>query len=268
MARSAIDRATQPAQSSDMTGNQPPALSGFALAADELRQQEFARLMDAVTPRIEALRSMTPAAFRNEIAMMLERLGHTLITDPAAPELVSTKDGRKFITTCANPGDPTPTMIPALQRLHDRVLAASAAAGFYVTARTFTDQAQQYAETAPIHLVDGELLTRSMNRSKKGVHLPQTYKAMCRQCGDVIQHRLRQAKALPCGNGHLVAPTIARAALVPRRQPPAAAAVAAKPGYAPKWCNNSPKARIKRKLRALSGPFGRVVKQPEGRTHA
>jgi restriction endonuclease len=250
MAQRAIDGAAQPAQASDMAGNQPPALSGFARAADELRQQEFARLMDAVTPRIEALRSMTPAAFRNEIAMMLERLGHTLITDPAASELVSTKEGRKFITACANSADPAPTMIPALQRLHDRIVAASAAAGFYVTARTFTDQAHQYAETAPIHLVDGELLTRSMNRSKKGVRLPQIYKAMCRQCGDVIQHRLDQARALPCGNGHLVAPTIARAALVPRRQPPPPAAVTAKPAYAPKWRNNSPKAKIKRQMRA------------------
>jgi uncharacterized membrane protein len=52
------------------------------------------------------------------------------------------------------------------------------------------------------------------------------------------------------GNGHLVAPTIARAALAPRRQPPSAAAVTAKPGYAPKWRNNSPKAQIKRQMRA------------------
>jgi hypothetical protein len=132
--------------------------------------------MDAVTPRLEALRSMTPAAFRNEIALMLERLGHTLITDPAAPELVTTKAGRKFITAYANPADPAPTMIPALQRLHDRIVAASAAAGFYVTARTFTDEAQHYAETAPFDLVDGELLIRSMNRSKKDVRFPQTYK--------------------------------------------------------------------------------------------
>jgi len=30
----------------------------FAIAADELQQQEFARLAAAVTPRIEALRSL------------------------------------------------------------------------------------------------------------------------------------------------------------------------------------------------------------------
>jgi hypothetical protein len=44
----------------------PPALSNFAAAA-ELRRQELARLADAVTPRIEAFRSMTLDAFRNEI---------------------------------------------------------------------------------------------------------------------------------------------------------------------------------------------------------
>jgi hypothetical protein len=51
----------------------------FAAAADELRQQEFARLSAAVTPRIEAFRSMTADEFRDEIAQMLERLGHMLI---------------------------------------------------------------------------------------------------------------------------------------------------------------------------------------------
>jgi hypothetical protein len=42
----------------------------FAIAADELRQREFARLAATVTPRNEALRSLTPDAFRNEIALM------------------------------------------------------------------------------------------------------------------------------------------------------------------------------------------------------
>jgi hypothetical protein len=198
--------------------------SRFEFAADELRRQEFARLADAVTPRLEALRSLMPAAFRAEIALMLERLGHTVITDSTAPDLVTTKEGRKYVTVCANPADPAPTKIPALQRLHDRVVAANAQAGFYVTARTFTPEAEGYAETAPIRLVDGELLNRSMNRSKKGVLLPQTYKAVCRQCGEIVQHQLDQGEALPCGNGHLVAPTIARAALVRRRpQQPTAA---------------------------------------------
>jgi len=52
----------------------------FTAAADELRLQEFARLSAAVTPRIEAFRSMTADTFRTEIALMLEHLGHTVIS--------------------------------------------------------------------------------------------------------------------------------------------------------------------------------------------
>jgi hypothetical protein len=221
----------------------------IAQVADELRRQEFARLADTVTPRLEALRSMTPAAFRSEVALMLERLGHVLVTDPAAAELVTTKAGRKYLTCCASPADPEPTRIPALRRLHDRVVAADAQAGFYVTARTFTREAEAYAATAPLHLVDGRLLIRSLQRSRTGVLLPQTYLAMCRQCGEVVQHRLDEAEARPCANGHPVAPTIARAALVPLR-PHSQAATDATPGPAPKWRNMSPKVRLRRKMRA------------------
>lgn len=82
----------------------PPV--NFTAAADELRRQEIARLADAVVPRLEALRAMTPAAFRTVIAGMMERFGHQLVTDPAAlPDLVTTKEGRKFVTVCAWPAD-------------------------------------------------------------------------------------------------------------------------------------------------------------------
>jgi hypothetical protein len=42
----------------------------FAAAAEQFWQREFARLSDLVTPRIEALRSLTLSAFRTEIALM------------------------------------------------------------------------------------------------------------------------------------------------------------------------------------------------------
>jgi hypothetical protein len=120
----------------------------FAIAADELRQQEFARLADTVTPRLEALRSLTPDAFRNEIALMLERLGHVIIT--TAPDLVTTKGGLKYVTACANPLDAAPTKTPALARLLAAVVSANAAGGFYVTARSFTPDAEHYTATLPI----------------------------------------------------------------------------------------------------------------------
>ena len=130
------------------------------------------------------------------------------------------------------------------------MVAANAERGFFVTARGFTPDAEQYAATAPIDLVDG-LLIRSMHRSRKGVLLPQTYKAMCRQCGAIMQHRLDREQALPCGNGHPVAPTIARAAVVkPRQQQPAAADHQPQRVPRAKWRNMSPKAQRRRRIRA------------------
>src|SRR4051812_3873 len=190
--------------------------------ADELHRQEFARLAAAVTPRPEALRSMTAAELCDEIAMMWERLGHTVITSPSAAEIVTIKGARKFVTMCANPADLAPTGIGAVRRLRDLVVAASAERGFYVTARSFTADAQHFAATAPVQLIDGPALIRSLHRSRKGMLLPQSYKAMCRQCGDIVQQPLDNDEAKRCSSGHFVAPTIARAELVKRRSAAAA----------------------------------------------
>lgn len=85
--------------------------------------------------------------------------------------------------------------------------------------RSFTDAAGQYAESAPLDLIDGKRLVKALNQSRKHVLMPQTYKAMCQQCGAIIQHRLdrEQDEARPCRNGHPVAPTIARGMLLPPR---------------------------------------------------
>jgi hypothetical protein len=89
----------------DMSGD-----ANFPAAADELRRQEFSRLSAAVTPRIEAFRSMTADAFRTEIALMLERLGHTVVS--SVSDIVTTKNGRKYVTACATPTDQAPTKTP------------------------------------------------------------------------------------------------------------------------------------------------------------
>jgi hypothetical protein len=106
-------------------------------AAAELRQQECARLSAAVTPRVEAFRSVTRDILRDQVVQMPERLGHTLIS-AAGGDIVTTKEGRKYITACADPCDRDPTKAPALRRLHDAVVFASAAHGFYVTPRSLT----------------------------------------------------------------------------------------------------------------------------------
>jgi hypothetical protein len=60
----------------------------FAPAADELQRREYAFLRAFVTPRPEALRSMTAGELRIENALMWERIGHTLHTGPVAGPVV------------------------------------------------------------------------------------------------------------------------------------------------------------------------------------
>ena len=195
-----------------------PVLFSFEVAADELRAREFTRLSAAVVPTVDALRLLTGQQLRARVATMLERLGHELLTPETAANLVTTKDGKKYVVAFASMTDLAPTPLGDLARLHAVVVAANAAAGFFITPRGFTLDAEAYAATAPLKLVDGPKLVASIKRSMEGATMPDSYQAMCRQCGEIVQHRLDHADAIPCRNDHLVAPTIARAALVMRKQ--------------------------------------------------
>jgi Restriction endonuclease len=190
----------------------------FDVAAGELHEREFSRLAAAVVPTVEALRSLTGKQIRGRVATMLENLGYELLTLDTAADLITMKDGKKYVVAFATPTDLAPTPIGHLARLHSAVIAANAAAGFFITPRGCTRDAEAYAATAPLKLVDGPKLVASIKRSMEGVTMPDSYKAMCRQCGQIVKHTLDRAEAIPCSNGHPVAPTIAQAALVIRKQ--------------------------------------------------
>jgi ribosomal protein L37AE/L43A len=189
----------------------------FATKAAELRQDEMARLSAAVTPRIETFRAMTCDMLRVEVAAMLDRLGHHVVSSTGY--IVSEKGSQKFIIACAVPTDTTPTGIAAVRRLRDAVVANSAARGFYITPRSFAPEATHYAASAPLDLIDGPLLIKAMHKSRKGMNVPTSYRAMCALCGAIVQHDLNKKQAILCANGHPVPPSIARAALVPYRAP-------------------------------------------------
>jgi Restriction endonuclease len=240
------------------------SMRDLVIAAQELRQREFARLAQSITPPIEVFRSMTADEFRNDVALMLERLGHTVIT--AHADIVTTKAGQKFIVACAMPADKE-IKTPALRRLHDTVVSTGATRGIYVTPREFTPAAEHYAAGAPIDLVDGALLMKSMRHSRKGMALPAGYKAMCCQCGDIIQHQLDKAEPLPCRNGHPVVPTIARAALVPFRpepsdQPPAPGQPKPAHGFRPR--KMTVKAQRRRKIATINKRLRASATHPPG----
>ena len=193
-------------------------LRDFVIAAQELRQQEFTRLVSALVPTLEGLRLLNAREMRARVAMMLERLDYKLLTPETAADILATKDGKKYVIAVASTTDQSATRPNALTRLHAAVINANAAGGFYITPRGFTRDAEAYAATAPLNLVDGPLLIASIARSMDGESVPATYKAMCRQCGEIVSHSLDRAEAIPCPNGHPVAPTIARAALAIRKE--------------------------------------------------
>jgi hypothetical protein len=176
----------------------------FTAAFEEMKRREYARLAAAVTPRIEAFCSMTFDELGDQLASMFERLGHTVIT--TRPELVTERNGRKYVIAWATPTDHAPVKTPALKRLRDAVVAANAVKGFYVTTRSFTPEAEYFASTAPINTIDGAELIKDMQRSRRGLLLGQDYKVVCQQCGEIVQHRLDNDEARACANDHLVAP--------------------------------------------------------------
>ncbi|MGH7121833.1 MAG: restriction endonuclease [Acetobacteraceae bacterium] len=177
-----------------------PALSDFARVADALREQEFTRLAAAVVPAVESLRLVNGKQLRVQVGTMLERLGYELLTTENAGDLVTLKDGKKYVVAFAEPSEHAPTPIGQLTRLHSVVVAASAAAGFFITPRGFTRDAESYAATAPLKLVDGPKLVASIKRSMEGVTVPESYQAMYRRCGRIVRHQLDRRDAIPCRN--------------------------------------------------------------------
>ncbi len=209
-----------------MTGERP-SLFLYGAAADDLRQHEIERIKATTISTLAGLRALLPDELRSEVAGMLESLGYIHHVTDDAGDLIVSKDGRKLVVACAKP--PEPVRRQAIARLHEAITRANAAAGFYVTARQFDPDAVSYAAGLPITLVDGDKLMASMRQSKAGIEPPVAYKAMCRICGAVVEHRLTHAEAMPCCSGHLVAPTIARAAIFPEPARPVATGGKASP---------------------------------------
>jgi hypothetical protein len=157
----------------------------------------------------------------------------------------------------APPAEFAPTSIRDLTRLHATVVAANATAGFFITSRSFTPEAEAYAATAPLKLVDGAKLVASIQRSMADVTMPETYQAMCRQCGDIVRHSLDRAETIPCRDGHPVAPTIARAALIAPKSPTGSSSTDGRPPssrYEVRAHNAKYQAKMRRKLKPPTPP--------------
>jgi hypothetical protein len=219
--------------------------------AEFLRQEEFERLAAATVPTLESLRFLNPTQLRARVAGMLDRRGYQLLTPETANNLLAIKDGEKCVVAFATTSDAAPTQANHMIELHRLVIDTNAAKGFYVTTRGFSRDAEAYAKTAPLNMVDGPKLVASIKRSMEGIQTPESYKTMCRQCGEIVTHRLNRTEAIACKSGHPVAPTIARAALD----------VGARPGGSTSRTYEPPRHYTRREVNAHNAKYAARMKK-------
>jgi hypothetical protein len=69
---------------------------------------------------------------RARVATMLEHFGYELLTPETADDVVISRDGKKYAIAFVSATDLAPTPLGHLTRLHSAVIAANAAAGFFM----------------------------------------------------------------------------------------------------------------------------------------
>ena len=192
-------------------------------AADGLRNDEQVRLAKSLVPSIKELRGLTPQHFEDEVARMFGRLGYevrqTSYTNDGGRDAILTKDGRKYLVECKRYGESGLSGRPDLQKFHSAIITDRAVSGFFVTAGRFTKEAKEFAATVPIKLVDQNELVRMMFDSKPAAADDDSYRSMCRQCEDIVSHRLRAPRSVKCRNGHEIAPILDIESVLSSAQP-------------------------------------------------
>jgi HJR/Mrr/RecB family endonuclease len=181
-------------------------------AATGLQTKERIRIAKSIVPSIEELRRLTPQGFEDEIARMFERLGfevrQTPYTNDGGRDAILIKEGKKYLLECKKYKDGGLSGRPDLQKFHSAIVTDGAISGFFVTAGRFTKEANELAKIVPIELIDNKKLLRMMFDSKPSATSDDSYRSMCRQCEDIVSHRLRVPRSVNCRNGHAVAPTL------------------------------------------------------------
>jgi hypothetical protein len=171
-----------------------PSPSELAAAAAQLRRQEFARLSEAVTPRIEVFRSMTGDLFRNEIAVMLDRLGRRQQRQRHCDDQGRAEIHRRLRRAARQNAGQDPGLAPPPQCRRRR---RGDARHLCDPARIFARGRALRGERVRSTSLTAHCLSNPCTGSRKGILLPSSYKAMC-QCGDIVQHQLDQTEARPC----------------------------------------------------------------------
>jgi Restriction endonuclease/Topoisomerase DNA binding C4 zinc finger len=178
-------------------------------AADKLKTDEYARLTKLRTHKIEFLLRLTPGEFEEIVGDMYRKFGYeverTPMTNDFGRDLILKKDGKKTFVECKRYDRDSPIGRRPLQLFYGVMVNMKADAGIFVTTSSFAKTAVNFAGETGIKLIDGYELAALMTQAFPGDGSADEYRAMCRECGDVVAFNLRDSiTEMSCKNSHIV----------------------------------------------------------------
>jgi restriction system protein len=185
------------------------ATEKIRIAADKLQAVEYTRLTKLRTHKIECLLRLTPGEFEEIVGDMYRQFDYSVertpMTNDFGRDLILKKDGKKTFVECKRYDRDTPIGRRALQLCYGVIVNMKADAGIFVTTSRFAQTAVNFAGETGIKLIDGYELVALMAQAYPGDGSADEYRAMCRECGDIVLFNLREpVEEIGCRNSHMV----------------------------------------------------------------
>jgi restriction system protein len=177
--------------------------------ADKLQTDECTRLTKLRTHKIDFLLRLTPGEFEEIVGNMYSKFGYSVertpMTNDFGRDLILKKDGKMTFVECKRYDRDTPIGRRPLQLFYGVMVNMKADAGIFVTTSSFAKTAVNFAGETGIKLIDGYELATLMAQAFPGDGSADEYRAMCRECGDVVVFNLREpVSEISCKNAHMV----------------------------------------------------------------
>jgi restriction system protein len=177
--------------------------------ADKLQTEEYTRLTKLRTHKIDFLLRLSPAEFEEIVGDMYRRFGYLVERTPMSNDfgrdLILKKDGKTGFVECKRYDKDMSIGRRPLQQFYGVIVNMKADFGIFVTTSYFAKTAVNFAKETDIQLIDGYALADLMTKAFPGEGSADEYRAMCRECGDVVVFNLPEpATEIVCRNSHLV----------------------------------------------------------------
>ena len=176
-------------------------------SADELRISEHRRLTRQRLHRLDYLLKLSPVQFEEACAQLFQVLQYEAKLTPksndAGVDIRLQKDGKSYVVQCKRFRRENLVGRPDLQKFLGVIVSGQHDGGYFVTTSDFSSQAIAFAKSNAIHLIDGNELVRLMIEAFGEQELLE-YRALCKECGEVVKFNLHTPAQVICPNNHSV----------------------------------------------------------------